>query len=623
MAEAGGPQEQRVFVPKLDDSAYESQPLTAPLLSGPVLRRLVVPVLESGAGRVLRNAILKKNGMYTFRATLGVDELSTFKQEPYPLYDDSSKNASDAAEASPVAVTKDLDDLFLRLSEPCSDSAANAASGAPETLKSIRTLYDGYKRASFSPVDVAARVIERVKLSKEGPDPLNAIVELDEAQLMRCARESEHRWKDGKPLSVLDGIPVGIKDMFNVKGMPSYAGLGYRFHPRAESETADSDIVKAMRSLGALIGVKCSMDELGIGVCGFNSTGGQVRNPCNRNFVAGGSSGGSAAAVAAGIVPVAIGTDAGGSVRIPAAACGLFGFKPSFGRISSSGLWPARDDGDMNPTQHIGPMANNSSDLLYMYYVLATQCPQERLHSAPTKSTPVVCNVPRNFFGTGASSPAQGLRVGVFEPWNKDATESYQAAAEKILDALVQRFQAHRVCVSVPGLKMLQMAHLSSTLTAFRGNLEREGLFDTNQAKMYQMGLPTRFKIAISQGIANQDVVRSQVVRARGMHEATSHVFKECDVLVTPALAAPPRTVPGNLKTGELNVVSDGDAMRFMFYANITGLPAVVIPVGEPDSETGLIPSAQIIGPPLGDDRVLLLASELESLVAHKTKKER
>jgi aspartyl-tRNA(Asn)/glutamyl-tRNA(Gln) amidotransferase subunit A len=212
-----------------------------------------------------------------------------------------------------------------------------------------------YRARELSPVEVAAVTLRRLE-RYEGA--LNAFVLYDPETAMAQARASEARWQTGKPQGLLDGIPVAIKDTLLTRGWPRL--VGSRTIDPNQNWDEDSPVTARLRSEGAVFFGKTTTPEFGWAPITNSPLTGITRNPWNLERTPGGSSGGSAVAVAAGICPLAVGTDAGGSIRIPAAFCGIVGLKPTFGRVA---VYPPSVFGDL---AHVGPMARTVSDAALM-----------------------------------------------------------------------------------------------------------------------------------------------------------------------------------------------------------------------------------------------------------------
>lgn len=312
------------------DDDYDLRGLSAPRLSGVLMKSFVALLEAPRMGSLLRKRLFNLNYFTSWRAqftpaVLSSEERTHFPLHPPPVVELSEcvtplESSDDSPEARDFLAA--LDAWFL--SSSYSDQDEDSGSGVPPHFTSIRVLHDGYKTKRFMPIDVCIALIERIKTSNcvEQGVPLNAISDYDETALLRDAEASTARWLRMEPLSCLDGIPVAVKQNLAVNGLPLTGGIGYYLScSAAHVSTEDSGVTLALRRAGALCSIHAQMDEMGVGVRGFNAhvPGGQVRNPLNFDRVPGGSSSGAAAAVAAGLVPVAVGTDGGGSVRIPSA----------------------------------------------------------------------------------------------------------------------------------------------------------------------------------------------------------------------------------------------------------------------------------------------------------------
>ncbi|MEY2818833.1 MAG: GatA1, partial [Chloroflexota bacterium] len=220
------------------------------------------------------------------------------------------------------------------------------------------TIFDfakAYRDGTTTPEEVAKKVLDAIEASDKSETPLRAFIAVNRDDVMRQARESTERIKNGKPLSVFDGVPVAIKDEMDMIPYPTTVGTSFLGEAPAKE---DSEVAARLRKVGALLIGKTNMHEIGINVFGLNPHHGTTRNPYNPNHFTGGSSSGSATAVAAGLVPVAIGADGGGSIRIPSAFCGLVGLKATFGRVSEHGAFPL----DWS-VAHIGPIGATATDV--------------------------------------------------------------------------------------------------------------------------------------------------------------------------------------------------------------------------------------------------------------------
>jgi aspartyl-tRNA(Asn)/glutamyl-tRNA(Gln) amidotransferase subunit A len=216
-------------------------------------------------------------------------------------------------------------------------------------------LLELYRARELSPVAVMHETLRRLEAYESA---LNAFVLYDPASALEAARESEARWRRGEPKGLLDGIPVALKDTLLTTGWPRR--VGSRTIDPNQPWPEDSPAVARLRQAGALFFGKTTTPEFGWKAMTDSPLSGVTRNPWNLQRTPGGSSGGSAAAVLAGICPLALGSDAGGSIRIPAAFCGIFGLKPTFGRVAT---YPPSAFGDV---AHVGPMTRTVADAALM-----------------------------------------------------------------------------------------------------------------------------------------------------------------------------------------------------------------------------------------------------------------
>ncbi|XP_072030137.1 uncharacterized protein [Amphiura filiformis] len=226
---------------------------------------------------------------------------------------------------------------------------------------SISDYYHKYRSGALTPNEVAENVIRAMNDSEKLTPKMRAMIQWNEDEIRKMAVASTERFQQNKPLSVMDGVPVSIKDEFEC--IPYILRVGTS-NIRATKGTVDATLAAKLRSAGAIIIGTANMHELGTGTIGYNISKyhGTPRNPYNVQHYTGGSSSGSGASVAAGLCPVSIGTDGGGSVRIPAVFCGVVGFKGTFGRFSAAGCAPLAFT-----VSHMGPLCSSVRDAAIVY----------------------------------------------------------------------------------------------------------------------------------------------------------------------------------------------------------------------------------------------------------------
>lgn len=395
-------------------------------------------------------------------------------------------------------------------------------------------------------------------------------------------------------------MPFGVKDHLHVLGFPTTAGAGFYIHPASPlaadtpQPTAAAAAVAALAAAGAIPIAKTQMDELGVGVRSVSAHHGQVVNPAAPAHVAGGSSGGSAAAVAAGIVPFALAVDGGGSVRIPAAAVGAVGLKATFAAVSVAGLSLGVPGADGAVT-HVGVIGGTAADAAAAAAVLLAGAPGEPL-AAPGWSPP-----PPDVASLGVPLRLAGLRVGVYRPWFDDCEPSVGGPCRDALAAFAAAGAAV-VDVTVPYLDDVRVAHAAKIASDIRAGLVAAGVYAAGAAGW--MGPDAQAKMAMAADFTPADIARGEHIRTAAMAAATA-TYRHVDVVLTPATGCLPPAVPADTATGGLDVEADSTLMRYTLWANWTGLPAVVFPVA---TAAGGVPVAlQAVGPPWSEALLLRL----------------
>ena len=422
---------------------------------------------------------------------------------------------------------------------------------------------------------LAAEQIEAVRLTQTYLDAvakcnarLNAFVVIDADGASRQARDSDDRRAQGKTIGRLDGVPVAIKDNIDVAGFASHAGLACVRAPAVR----DAAVVERLRGAGATILGKTGMDE-GPGAEGKNPHFGDVHNPWAKGFSPGGSSAGSAAAVAAGLCAVAIGTDTLGSVRIPASYCGVCGFKPTAGEVSLRGIAPAARRLDC-----VGLLARGADDLGVLYHVLAgyDACDPRSRRRRVEPDLP--------------DWEPDKLRVGLLadlRAWGTvDAVASVFARA---LDVLAHEMPNRRTAgfADFP-ISAARRAGL------FLIEAEMLGAYPADALAAASPRLTRMLDYA--RGKSAADLVMADRVADAAVLEAR-RLFAEIDVLVTPTTPQPA------FAQGEPAPVDQAD---FTAFANLSGCPALSLPMGL--TAHGLPCGLQLMGPPGSDLRLLELA---------------
>ena len=547
--------------------SYDLKSVQLPRLAGPALA-LFVSLVENPLTRgLLLPQLLKSGGIRALRSLL-VDEPPTF-QPPVP--------PAEQPQAAPGPYLEALEAL----------SAASPAAAKGFAFHTAGEYAATYRSGAADPVAVAERLLQAIADSQQ--NGLGIFVAWEGADLLRQARDSAQRIREGRPLSPLDGVPVAIKDELDMR--PFGTSVGTRFlgkQPAAE----DSTVVARLRLAGALLLGKVNMHEIGIGVTGQNPHHGTARNPYNPGHHTGGSSSGSAAAVAAGFCPIAIGADGGGSIRIPASLCGVVGLKPTYGRVSELGAAPL----DWS-VAHVGPLAATARDLALGYAAIAGPDPRDAntLHQ-PTLSVDDFENL-----------DLHGLVLGVYWPWFRHASPEVVSACEALLHGL-EGLGARLQEIEIPGLEAARVAHVIIITSEMNAGLERY-----YAAHRGDYSLEVRLNLALARSFTPNDYLQAQRIRTR-LVAAFQGAFAGVDAILTPAsaIAAPPIR-PEALAKGESDLSQLTEIMRYATPANLTGHPAIAFPAGY--TPQGLPVGLQAIGRYWHEHTLLRLAHAAEQLV--------
>ncbi len=524
------------------DHSFDLQPISAPKLSGVPLQIVAACVQLPWIGPFLVGYLMNDNGYSAVREwAAAVDDEPIY----HPFVPPTAEQRSRASETA------------LHASMPS-------------------TLSREYASGATTPVQVAERVLTAIQASRAGPTPLGAFLAVDsDGSLMEAARASAERWRAGRPLSAIDGVPVAVKDEIDVRGYATFQGTRFLGLERQPNASADALPVARLRRAGALIVGKTVMVEIGIGTTGHNIHHGTPRNPFPaHDAYPGGSSAGSAVAVASGLVPLAIAADGGGSVRIPSALCGVVGLKPTAGRV------PCANDLDFS-VGVIGPMGHDAAAAAAMYLAMAGA---ETEDAAGAVASGGAAGTRRSVLAAmGQHQPPPhlarfddvahlgGVRIGVFPPLMEAAEPAVVAANIEMLRRLESR-GAVLVNVTLPSLMTLFKAHTITILSEFATAMDAY-----HPVHARDFALDTQIKLALARGLTARDLLAAQKVRARWVAELDA-LFGQIDVLASPAtaVAAPPLQ-----PTETVDLQLTEQIMRFSPLANLAGIPAISFPVGQ------------------------------------------
>jgi Asp-tRNA(Asn)/Glu-tRNA(Gln) amidotransferase A subunit family amidase len=418
------------------------------------------------------------------------------------------------------------------------------------------------------------------------------MIAVDREDVLRQARDAAERIRRGEARSVLDGVPVAVKDELDMIPYPTKVGTTFLGTSPA---TQDATAVARVRAAGALLIGKANMHEIGIGVTGFNPHYGTPRNPYDSAHYTGGSSSGPATAVAAGLCPVAIGADGGGSIRVPAAFCGVVGLKATHGRMSEFGAAPL----DWS-VAHVGPLAATATDAALAYGLMAGPDPQD----------PLSRHQPPPTLAGWDDLDLNGLTLGIFWPWFRHASEEVVAACESLLAGFQERGAQVRE-IALPGLEAGRVAHVITIASEMNAALESH-----YQAHHKEYGLDVRLNLALSRAFTARDYIRAQQARTRLIRNFET-ALANVDLIITPSTGiVAPAIPPAALKDGDSDLTTLTEIMRFATPANMTGLPAISFPAGYTDA--GLPIGMQAMGRAWEEPTLLRLALVAEQMVERR-----
>jgi aspartyl-tRNA(Asn)/glutamyl-tRNA(Gln) amidotransferase subunit A len=423
----------------------------------------------------------------------------------------------------------------------------------------VADLLREYEARAASPVDVVDALVDRIERIDGLVGGFTAVC-FDRAR--REAEASEAAWRRGEARP-LEGIPFGAKDLFDSEGVrTAYGSRMYAEHV----PVADAEAIRRARAAGAILIGKTQTHEFAWGITSVNPGLGTARNPWAPDRVSGGSSGGSGVALAADEVPLAIGSDTGGSIRVPAAFCGIVGLKPTFGRISGAGAWPLARSLD-----HPGPMARTPRDAALLLQALAGDDPGD-----PATGGAPPCAVDLEVIGRGLD----GMVVGICDdmhlvPLADDVQAVYDSAlrAVEAAGARVVELELPEAALSFPAFRVIQSAEALDTH-------RRAGVFP---ARRDEYGEDVRGRLEAAMAVTVEDYLAASADRER-VRAGLARLLGACDVLLTPVSAGSPVTI------GDETVVHRGQALTFrelvMAYTtpqDLVGLPACAVRAGFDD----------------------------------------
>jgi aspartyl-tRNA(Asn)/glutamyl-tRNA(Gln) amidotransferase subunit A len=467
-------------------------------------------------------------------------------------------------------------------------------------LMTLKQAADALANKTVTSVELTQSYLDRIR-AKDGD--IHAYLEVFEAHALEQAKASDARRAAGSALSEIDGIPLAIKDNMLIEGEHVTGGSkildGY-------VAPYDATVTQKLKDAGAIFLGRVNMDEFAMGGSTERSAYGITRNPVDLERVPGGSSGGSAAAVAGDLCIAALGSDTGGSIRQPAAFTGIVGLKPSYGTVSRYGLMAMASSLDQ-----IGPMTKTVEDAALLYQIIRG----EDYHDQTTVNTPP--------FHFEKRTDLKGIRVGIpKQAWGEGMTDGVRQECGKALETL-KELGAEMVEIDLPYMDealavyyVLMPCEVSANISRFDGiryGQRAQGLplIETyGQSRLQGLGEEVRRRVmlgtyALSRGYYDAYYRKARKVQTL-IRRAYNKAFEGVDVIVTPTTPSPA------FKIGEK--INDPLAMYledvYTVGVNVAGIPAVSVPCGKTN---GLPVGLQFIGGMFKDDQLLSIASAFES----------
>jgi aspartyl-tRNA(Asn)/glutamyl-tRNA(Gln) amidotransferase subunit A len=446
-------------------------------------------------------------------------------------------------------------------------------------------LLGGYRERRFSPVEVVEALAARIE---ELNPELGAFTTLCLERALEEARAVEQQYVRGEPFGSLAGVPFGVKDLFDSEGVrTTYGSPMFSDHV----PTADAEAVRRARGAGAILVGKTQTHEFAWGITSVNFLTGTSRNPWDPGRMSGGSSGGSAVALAGHLVPLALGSDTGGSIRVPSSFCGTVGLKPTYGRVSTVGVFPLARSLD-----HPGPMARTPTDATMLLEAIAGVDDRD----------PATEDAPFGDLKAELAAGLAGMRVGICPdlhliPLAADVDSAFQSAVGS-----VENLGADLVDVAFPDADRIY-----ETFSVIQ---RAEALFSHTQAGLFpasrgEYGEDVLGRLELATKVELSDYLAASAERQR-VRAAFDRILDHVDVLLTPVVAGSP------LPIGEEKTVHLGKEIEFrelvMSYTvpqDLTGLPACTVRVGF--DHLGIPAGAQFTGPRWGEGRVLRASQAL------------
>lgn len=451
--------------------------------------------------------------------------------------------------------------------------------------QSVDELSKALQKKSVSPVELTEKVLAQAEKTEP---TINAYMDIYYDEAIASAKQAEEEIIKGNYKGMYHGIPMGIKDNLYMKD--KITTMSSKIHQNFKSNY-DATVITQLREAGVIFTGKLSMHEYASGITNNNPHFGPVRNPWNTERIPGGSSGGSGAAVAAGSSVASLGTDTAGSIRIPSAACGIVGLKPTHGLVSKYGCFPLSWSLD-----HVGPMAKTVKDTAGLLTIIAQFDPND----------PTSIRAPKKDYATSLNGHVKDLVIGIEEDFffnqiDTEVNQTVRSTIQKLVDegAKVQP-------VKIPSLQyahwMMYVTFASEAATAHVTSLKE---------RPEDFGQDVRLFLELGNLISAVDYLQAQQVR-RQLKVDFQKAFEQVDVLISPTLPiVSPEIGLDMVKINNEEAPVVDTMTRLSAPADLTGIPALTVPCGLSE---GLPIGLQIMGPALSESLLLNVGYAVEKM---------
>lgn len=449
----------------------------------------------------------------------------------------------------------------------------------------IMDIHQSIKNREKTPLDLVNETLTQIHAENS---KYHVFITVSEKEAIETAKRLEQELTEGKIRSPLHGVPIAIKDLIYTEGIKTTMGskMYEHFIP-----PYDATVIEKLKQAGAIIIGKVNTHEFAYGPTGDRSYFGPCRNPYQLDKMSGGSSSGSAVAVAANMVTAAIGTDTGGSIRIPASACGVVGMKPTFGQVSKKGSFPLAYTLD-----HLGPITNNILDNALLLNIIAGYDSEDPYSLNANEHKDYT-----RLIGQDVKDMTIGIATNDFFT---EVNEEIKTTLDKVIDVFAQ-LQTNKKEVTVPGIEEIAEAQ-AITIKAEASAVHVDAL-DSYQGKVDD---EVYERLLASLEVKGYEYVQAQVKRER-LVKNLNKIFDDVDVLLVPTLPVLPPTInQREVLINDTTVTTQHALLKLTAPFNYTGNPALSIPCGM--SKEGLPIGLQLIGRHNDEETLYQLGSALE-----------